>query len=418
MTFQAFAGAEAEQSAALQGSGFYTPVSPVTDIIIASPFDADPGNFAFQVDPVNGVLDTYGWQTRLTQPNFLTVMFRYRFEADFDAAIAVAELGAGFGAGTIARRLIQNSDEELGIVDETEDEIGTAAGALTADTDYWILWYVDLRVEAASRDIVWVHDGIGWTNIIDVSGHGDGDPSGISLLTFGSAVAKTVPTAGGPFYVKEMGTQFLNVSPNTTPIGSLVAKFKVPTGDGTDQDFDSGAPDWNDVKEIPPDGDTTRDTGDATGEKNSYEIADADGGDTPLAIQVIGSGGKTGNPGTQARTYILESGTRDFGVTYIAGSAYRELGAVRDSASGQPDKPKTFNQVNGKTITEVLFNGLQIGLELPLVASGGTFKLTQAGLEYMIDGPHAVPGDFPSATPRMVEVTGGAALASANVGVY
>lgn len=408
MAFYALGGAEAG-AATGASSGVYTGASA----IVATPTLA--GSYCYEVDPVNAASppDIYGPWSRIPQPSLLVVQFMFRFAAVFDATVAIGELGQTLGDGNYARQLNLNTSEELVLADADGDSIATTAGApyLAVNTNYWFLWYVDLRVEAASRDIVWVFKGGAWDKAIDVSNHGDGLFSNIDLITFGSNISKTLPTSGGPFYVDEMAVQALNVTPNTTALGSVTTKFKVPSADGTDQDFDSGSPDFNDVDEIPPDGAATTDIGDAVDEKNSYAITDAGGGETPLAIQVIGQGQR--NAGSQAniRTYIYDGSTRDNGDTWNIVGGYR---VIYDTAN----PAKTYNEVNGATITESLFNTLEAGIELTVSGGGGTVAVSQIGLEYIIDGPKALPGGFPTIGPRMVEVAGGAALGSANPTVF
>jgi hypothetical protein len=417
MTFEAFAGAEAGQSAANQGSGFYQ-FATVNDGIVAAP-GGFPGAYSFSIDPVNGDANNrYGWAANILSANLFTVMFMYRFAADFDEPISIAEISNGNTGGTLVRRLLQNTSEELGIVDKDEDEVGTTVGTpyVAANTVYWILWYIDLRVEAQSRDMLFVWKAGAWDKAIDVSNHGDGDVTAIAKLAFGSRVGKgALPTVGGPFYVDEMARQVLNVSPNTTPLGSVTTKFKVPTANGTDGDFDTGTgdnPDWEDVNEIPPNGDTTYDEGDVTGDKQGYAIANADGGDTPLAVQVIGSASLTGTAGLLARTYLLESGTYDYATQYDPAAGYRILGA---SGAG---RDRTFNEINGNTPASV-FDACEAGVELVTVPGGRTLRLTQIGLEYLTAGPNALPGDFPlPSEPHVVMPEGGAALGSAIPGIY
>jgi hypothetical protein len=345
----------------------------------------------------------------------------FRFAADFDDEVGICELGDGNVAGNIARRLIIGVDESLQILDRQGDQIASAgAGYVANSTDYWILWYVDLREEANSRDILWVWKAGAWDKAIDVSGHGDGDHNDITAITFGTSQGKGLPTVGGPFYVDEMASQYLNVSPNTTPLGSITTVFKVPSANGTDTDFDGGAPNFQDVDEIPPD-QVAIDQGDANGEKSSYKINDAAGGDTPLAVQVIGSA-QRGGGAIDIRTYVLETGvgTRDYGDDFSQLAGYRALGR-------QTALAKTYNQINGKTITEstsdgsnASFNDLEAGVEGRALLSGAdTIDLDQIGLEYLKEGPKALPDDFP--TMGIHTITGeasGAGLGSANPTIW
>lgn len=422
MSFHAFAGAEGGPHGN-PGSGAYS--GQANDTIIASP-GAFPGAYSYCVAPVNGIpiAETYGFRSRLPDfPSFLTVMFMFRFTdtgGEFDDVVSVAELGSASAAGALARRVSLNTSEALLLVDTDGDEIGiTGAAYVALDTDYWMLWYVDLREPTMTRDILWVWKAGAWDKAIDVSGHGDGDPADIEAITFGTSVGKGLPTQGGPFYVDEMAVQILNRSPNATPIGSVTTAFKVPSANGTDTDFDSGVPNFQDVDEIPAD-QVAIDQGDATGEKTSYVINNATGGDTPLALQVIGSGQRTG-AAIEIRAYVLETGvgTREYtdGWSQLAG--YRIL-------RGASDVAHTYNEINGKTITEstsdasnASFNDLEAGIDCVSIPGGATMDLDQIGLEYMKEGPKALPSDFP-ATDVATIMPGelGAALGSANPMVF
>lgn len=395
MAFYALGGAEAGQ-AGLQTSGVYT--GDIDTSIAAAPAGF-PGTRAFEIDPVNGDggWETYGWRAVLpTAPSLLTVPFMFRYTATaplvgFDVTVCMAELGTGALGGDYARRLTLTEEERLRIEDEDGDTIAdTALSYLAKDTTYWILWYVDLRDPANSRDIAWVWKAGAWDKALDVSNWGDGDPANIAKIIFGTRAGKGLPTEGGPFWVKEMAPQVLNVAPNRDPIGAVTTRFKVPTANGTDGDFDTGTganPDWNDVKEIPPDGDTSYDEGNVSGDKQSYEIADADGGDTPLAIQVIGSGKKGAGTQVIKWPYLYDGVAREERGGSIALVGYNYL-----HTTASP-----WNDVNGVPITEALFNSLEAGVRLSNIIGGGTYRLTQIGLEYIIeDVAHPLPGDFPS----------------------
>lgn len=496
MTFEKFGGAEAADAGA-PGSGVYSGHT-TNDAIIASP-GGFPGTYSYSIDPVNGnvLTEVYGFRAFLPDsPSLLTVPFMFRFAADFDDEVGIAELGDVNPAGNIARRLIIGTDETLQILDEGVAQVGVTGNFsyVIANTDYWLLWYVDLREEANSRDILWVYrpavsfvsagvtfadvdpdtmtmaaaegarfiDGdvitvagsasnngsytiddrtagvitldagdaltnegpVGatlstparWDKAIDETGHGDGDYNEIDVITFGSSTGKGLPTVGGPFYVDEMAVQVLNVSPNTTAIGSITTTFLIPTGNGTDGDFDTGTgtnPDWNDVKEIPPDDVTSYDEGDTDGDQQSYAITNP--GEAPLAVQVVGQAAKAGGGGgatVTPRTYILESGTRDYSESWTSSiNTYRIL---RASAAGG----KTYNEINAQTITESIVNGSEAGVELVDESGGATFRLSQIGLEYMVEGPQSLPDDFP--TMGVTTITGkapGVMLGTANPGI-
>ncbi len=418
MAFCTFAGAEAGAAGA-PGSGVYQGIT-ANDAIIASP-GAFPGAYSYSVDPVGGtpVLENYGFQSYLPDaPTFLTAMFMFRFTdtgGQFDDEVGIAELGKTTAGGSFARRLVLNTDEKIQIVDKDEDTVEqTAINYVAIDTDYWFLWYFDGREDANSRDILWAWKAGAWDKALDTTGHGDTGLSvnTIEAITFGTSYGKSLPTQGGPCYYDEMAVQVLNKSPNTTPIGSVTTVFKVPKANGTDGDFDTGTgtnPDWNDVKEIPPDGVTSYDEADTTGDQQSYEPDDADGGDTPLAIQIVGQGARNAGVAAVLKNYLLESSTYDYTDDWnTTGVGYRVL-------RGALTVMKTYNEVNGKALTEALFNTLEVGVEAVSLGGGETFRLSQIGLEYMKEGPKAIPGDFPTTSVATITTeAAGAALGSAN----
>lgn len=395
MTFGPFGGAEngTFTGDAQGGGGAYTYVFGSAGGIVSSP--ALAGAYSYKVDPVgaDGLFETYGPSAVLSKPSILTVSFLYRFAAGFDAITSICELGDGLAIGSWARRLVQLDNESFQIQDEDGDSIGAGGGILAVDTLYPVLWYVDLRNADATRDIVWIWKSGAWVNAIDVSGHGDGDPDNIDRITFGSAAGKALPGAGGPFYVDEMAPQILNQSPHTTPIGSVTTRLKMPTANGTDSDFITGTgsnPDWNDVKEIPHDGDTSYDEGDADGEKQSYAIADATGGDVPLAVQINGAAKETA-ANIELTGYIYDGSTRDYeNNAAVLQPSYRNLPPAF-GAGGL----KTYNQINGAPITEALFNTLEAGQEITTLSGGAKARLTNMGLEYIVPGPYGLPPDFP-----------------------
>lgn len=425
MTFYAIAGAECGDH--LAGTcGGYAVAAGASDTIVGTPTLA--GSYCFQVDPVNGnaVIDTYGWTPTFTEkagvwpvaPNFLTVLFMFRFTETpdaFDDDVVIVELGNRIPGGSYARRLVLNTNEDLVIFDDADDSIGATADNpyLAADTNYWMLWYVDLRNGAATRDILWVWKGVAWDKAIDVSGHesatgGGGDPAEITKIIFGTYAGKGLPTQGGPFWVDEMAVQVLNEAPNQTAVGSVTTYFQVPDDDGTvDQDFDTGAPDFNDVDEIPADSAATTDVGDALGEKNAYKITDIAGGVTPLVVQVVGQA--YGHAfAIDGKTYIYDGTTRDYGPDFSAPAGWTHM------------LSKSYNLVNGTAITESRFNDdFEAGVEVAKRTGVGTLQLSQIGLEVVADGPKAVPGDFPGITePRVVSVQGGPAIGTADPMVF
>lgn len=380
--------------------GAYTPVAGGSDTIAATPFGIG-GTYAYRIDPVNGaaIPETYGWVHDFSNslgfaPTLLCIPFIYHFDADFDAQVAIAELiDAG---GNLIRVLSQTTDEAIQLLDKDEDEIGISGAAhVAANTEYFFLWYIDLRDPDNTRDIVWTNTADTWTKVIDERSHGDAGT--VDAITFGTSVGKGLPTAGGPFWVDEMGVCVLNVSPNTTPLGSLEVRYLIPNGDssGTDADFAAGAdggggwgnPDSRNVDEIPHDGDTTYDEGDAAGEQQSYDVADP--GALPIAVQVLGAGQQpdpfAGN--VIQKLYILENGTRDYDNQKTRGSGYASLHDF-----------KCFNEINGQTITEAMINSVEVGCELVTVPAGppaSKFRLSQIGLEWMKEGIRGLPTDYP-----------------------
>lgn len=410
MAFGPFGSAESGTfgGAPKRGGGGYTLIGD-GDSIVASP--ALAGSFSYKIDPVNAhvTFEDYGATAMLGKPNLLSVSFRYQITADVDESISICELGDGSLGGTIARQLTQDNLEKLGLVDADEDAIVTSSpGYITAGTIYPMLWLVDLRTP--TRDMLWAWKSGAWDLVWDVSDWGVGDPDDIDRITCGTAKGKGLPTVGGPFYVDEMVPQILNVAPNTDPIGSITTRFKVPTANGTDGDFDTGSPDWNDVKEIPHDGDTSYDEGDAADQKQSYAIANATGGDTPLAIQVIGAAKETA-VNAVVKSYIYDGSTRDYE------DNNRGLFNVYDNLSPNFNDGgiTTYNRINGAPITESLFNTLEAGVEVISLSEDVEARLTQIGLEYIVEGPYALPDDFPAILPHL---HAGAALGSANVGIY
>jgi hypothetical protein len=382
--------------------GAYNPVAGGNDTIAASPFGGGIGGAnSFRVDPVNGdgLAEIYGFTHDFTNslgfaPNLLLIPFIYQFDGDFDEQVSIAELIDA--PGNLIRRIAQTTAEAIQLVDKDEDEIGISGAAhVAANTGYFFLWYIDLRDPDNTRDIVWTNTADTWTKIIDVRSHGDAGT--VDALTFGTSAGKGLPTAGGPFWVDEMGVNVLNVSPNTTPLGSLEIRYLIPNGDssGSDADFAAGAdggggwgnPDSRNVDEIPHDGDTTYDEGDAAGEQQSYDIAAP--GALPIAVQVLGAGKQSvftaGN--VMQKLYIKENGTRDYDNQRTIGLIYVSLNAL-----------KCFNEINGQTITEAMVNGVEVGSELVTVPAGppaSKFRLSQIGLEWMKEGIRALPTDYP-----------------------
>lgn len=434
MTHNAFGGAHAGEQGL--GSGVYHYVAGLAApgaSIVAAP-GAFPGAFAYQIDPVNGHagLEIYGFTGALPDtPTLISVPFMFRFTAagaltGFDEPVIIAELGSNVPGGVWSRHITITTgvnSEQIQITDKDDDRVGiTAPAYVTKNTDYWFLWYTDLRDEANTRDILWVWKAGAWDKAIDETGHGDANPEVITRLTFGTSTGKGLPTEGGPFWVAEMVGQVLNKSPNQTPLGSIETHFKKPDGVGEDSNqFDGGAPDWQDVDEIPPD-DVATDIGDAAGEAQSYDIEAADGGDVPLAVQIIGSSKQSGGVGgaphldIDHRPYIWDETTRGYSPqSNTVPLSYRLFGW------GGTVTPITYNEINGETLTEALFNKLEAGIEVDVADNGATLVLDQIGLEYMIDGPKALPDDYPMTTPTTAIITpgpSGVIQGSANPGIF
>lgn len=383
-----------------EGGGAYTAITS-NDVIVSSP--ALSGTYSYAIDPVGGDgSDRYGWLTEvLANTNYVLVSFIFQNGADFDANVAIAELS--IDSTRVLRQIVLTNAEALAIFDEQDDEVGTTSnGYITAGTTYYILWLYDQRDTSNTRDILWVYQ-TSWDKPIDVARHGDGAADLIVRLAFGSRVGKgALPTVGGRLFVDDMCLQDLENAPNNHPLASITAKIKMPSANGTDTDFDSGAPDFNDIDEIPGNDDTDYDAGDAVNEKSSYAINDADSGDGILAVQVVGLARMTANTSTTCRGYVYDGSTRDVMSSYTPGfTVYTRI----ETGAGD-----TYNQVNGVNLTETLYNTLEAGLEVTLLGAATEVRLTQLGLEYAYPGPRELPQDFPI-------LNAGVALGSGNMGI-
>ena len=356
--------------------------------IVSSP--ALAGTYSYSVSPTAADgLGRYGlYVPSMPNPEVFSVLFLWQFAVGFDAVVSVSEAGLTGGGGALARRLVLSTDESLQLQDEDEDQIGATAGSYVAiNTLYAMLWFVDLR--SPTRDILWVYPPGGpWAKAIDVTGWGAGSPANISAICFGSQAGKTAPTSGGPMYYDNMAVQQHGVSPLTTPLGSIACRVKMPNGAGTYNAFDSGSPSYLDVDEIPYDGDTTYDEGDAAGEQQSYAIAAADTSESPLAVQIVGAAKATNVFAAYptATPFLYDGAAIDYGDIRTP-IDYRGLGS-----------DTTWQSVNSAPLTESLFNNLEAGLEVITCAAGQTARLSQIGLEYMVPGNFALPSDFPTLT--------------------
>lgn len=392
MAFYAIGGAESKGSIERIDGGLYSWDVSGSIAVVSTPTLA--GSYCYEVDPVNGGgLDRYGWHRPIPNRSLLSVMFMFRFAALFDESVSIAELGEGSPGGNIARRLALTTDGRIQMQDQDGDNIDqTAASYIAVNTNYDILWYVDMRDTSNTRDILWVWKAGAWDKALDVADHGDATPSYMDNLTFGTRVGKGLPTSGGPFYVDEAAVQALGESPNHGAIGSITTKVKFPSANGTDGDFDTGSgagghPDYQLVDDNPEDGDATYDEGDVDGDKQSYAIADADGGDVPLAVNLLGSV-KEVTAGAQIVPYIYDGTARDTVPSHDLLTFYQQ--PIRDAFNW------TYNRINGITLTEALFNTLEAGIEITGLVAGASVYLSMIALEYAIEGPRALPSDFPA----------------------
>lgn len=431
------------------------------------------GVYSYQVDPVNGapVVETYGFSAPLDQPKILSVMFNWRFAAGFDEAVVVSELGVRSTGGNASRLLVLSTDQRLRLVDEDGDTIEeTAANYVLTNTQYGILWYLDKRDDARTRDMLWVwkpaasvgpvtdiafvdggagadtitqvaagfgvfsagdsivvsgsvsNDGTytivsvvagtitlatgtltaesagasvtishtaQWYTALDTPDWGDA-VTDIEQVAMGSNLGKGLPTSGGPMIYDSHGLQVLNQWPHIAPVGSVEIKYRAPNTNGTDGDFDTGSgggghPDYQLVDEIPEDGDTTYDAGDVAGDQQSYALANAAGGDAVLALAPIGVAKRTGS-GTNAKLYVTDGSTREYSGSRSVQSAYDGVTVLHSGI--------VWDKFGAVAMSEALFNSLEVGIEINTIASGEA-RLTQIGVEYAIEGPLALPSDFP-----------------------
>lgn len=333
------------------------------------------------------------WYVDLRSPTRDILWVRKPAASLTDTSIAFVDGGAG--ADTIT-----DSNSGFGIF--TAGDIITVSGSTSNDGTYTIVSVVAgtitlatgvLTTEAAGANVTVAHASQ-WYKSMDVSGWGDGDPAEISAVIFGSFAGKTLPTAGDPFYVDDMAVE---VNPNAaTALGSAEVKYVVPTANGTDGDFDTGTgtnPDWNDVKEIPPDLTTSYDEGDVNGDQQSYAAANKGGGETVLTARATGAARESTGPGpplpiVNIKAFLAESSggyTRDY-----AGVDGRAI-----TAWFCPAQRKHWESVNGSAVDDV-FDSLEVGVEITGITNSAKLQVTQLGIEYLIAGPHALPDDFPT----------------------
>src|SRR3989304_1739934 len=315
--------------------------------IVSSP--ALAGTYSYSVSPTAADgLGRYGlYVPSMPNPEVFSVLFLWQVAVGFDAGVPVSEAGLTGGGGALARRLVLSTDESLQLQDEDEDQIGaTAASYVAVNTLYAMLWFIDLR--SPTQDILWVYKSGAWNKAIQQRG----------------------------------------LSPPATPLGSSACRVKMPNGAGTYNDFDSGSPSYLDVDEIPYDGNTTYDEGDAAGEQQSYAVANANTGESPLAVQIVGAAKATNVFAAYptATPFLYDGAAIDYGDIRTP-IDYRGLGS-----------DTTWQSVNSAPLTESLFNNLEAGLEGITCAAGPTARLSQIGLEYMVPGNFALPSDFPTLT--------------------
>lgn len=349
------------------------------------------GARAFQGNPQSG--PRYGWTAGLNNETHILISFMFRFAAVLDETVIISELGKREADQVVVRALALDTNRKIRLFDDEGDTVAqTSAGYLSVNTNYRILIYYNFNDPINTIDKVWVHNGSSWDLAIDVKGHGDVDASNIAAVSFGSTVGKTQATSGGPLFWDDVAVQDLGTAPNTVPLGSTKSVYRVPTANGTDGDFNTGTgtnPNYQDVDEIPEDDDTSTDIGDVAGDQQSYEITDAVTNDVPLAVQVYGVGKKSASGGTlNIKSYIHDGTTRDYGAGFNYGifQNYRGINAYYET--------RAYNKINGAILTELLFNNLEAGVEIT-AAAGRTLILTQIGLEYLLEGPVALPDDFP-----------------------
>lgn len=342
--------------------------------------------------PGGGGAASYGFTSKIPDTDKMNVMFKFRLEDLGNVAIVIMNL-ADSSPTNQERRLVVTSDGELQLWDKGDNVIGTTGTSyFTLDTDYWILFHYDRT--GTTVDKVWTFkDGDSdWNLEIDESGYGSG---GITLgtLLFGG-IGKGLPADAAVYYVAKMAFQDLATAPHTTPIGSIDIVVKYPTGNGTDQDFDSGSPSYLDVDEAPDDTTTTMDVADASGEKNSYTLPTQDGGETMLAIFPIGQAAEDSSTTSSVRAYLYDGTTRDYAPAY---NIFHQPTGWRQVQNVQGRDTKTFNSVNGVPVSTLDLSDLEVGFEAVTVPASRSIYLTQIGVIYAIEGNRALPSDFPVA---------------------
>ena len=397
LAFGGFEAGEQDEAASTKGSsGMVTGIqkdasNPTAKINTASLME---GTYCLEVDPVNGgtLLETYGGQVSgFGNPKFLLIPFIWRFAAVFDQAITIAEYHRS--ASSSSRRIVLGTDEHVSIQDDDGDEIENGPSVLAVNTDYPMLWCIDLL--GTTHDILWVWISGAWVKQVDVSGHGDiGIFTANMLVTFGSGSGKTLPTTGGPMFYDEWA---IIENPTSSGLGSVATRYKKANSNGGDATFTDQA--FGDVDDLPADlGTGAVDTGDAVGERNSYGLEIVSNNETPLAVVPVGSG-EAASGFNLHKLYLFDGTTRDY--TDDAGSLIGSMRQLHLSSGVAKTK-----MPDGSAFTETKFNDdLQVGVEI-VTLGGSTFSLDQIGVEYMIAGARTQPSDFPTDVGTGEEVLG------------
>lgn len=298
-------------------------------------------------------------------------------------ADTITDSNNGFGDFTAGMEIVVTGDSDN---NGTYTIVSVVAGTITLATGSLP------NAPEAAGDSVSVDHTEQWYKAIDVSGHGDAGTLPIIGFNLGTNIGKGLPTVGGPFWIKNVVVQTLNETPNDTPLGSIITRFKVADGVNStaDDDFDAGVgaanPSHLNVDDVPKDDLTTYDEGDTQGDHQSYAMADADGGHIPLAIQLLGSAqqGTFAQPNVTIQSYIYDGSARDFAESTVVGIVWAPLPAG-----------STYNDINGTPVEDVTFNDLEGGVKITSLSGTSVLQFTQCGLEYCAEGTHALPDDFP-----------------------
>ena len=364
------------------------------------------GSFIVQVDPVNGqaILETYGPACNIPgAPDFLAIGFPFQWVDDgataWDELVTLAEVHKDVTDG--CRKLIIDvtGSAKIQIMDKDSDQISGGVTALSAGTIYWVYWYIDFRSEV-TRDILWVYVNGAWNEEGDVSGWGDTDT--INRFTLGSGTGKTLPTEGGKMYYNEV---FIEEDPVDGGLGAVTTRYKKADGNGADTGewLDHA---FGDVDEVDTTVDTaSKDSANAAGEKQTYDVEAVTGDEVPLAVQAVGAWQRTDTSVT-GRTYLYDGTTRDFGETMpLTLNNYSFLG---NNSIDNATKCYNFHP-DGSAWTKNNFASIEVGAEV-VARTSGQLDLTQIGAEYMIahTGDQGTqPATFPTDTGDIGTATEG-----------